>query len=245
MATAATLNRLFELGLAHEVIVEIVALFERDEALRNALRHPLRNALRSPGAERQARYRENRKKTNGVAALEATIDGRNESVTRDVTERNATPLSTSSSELVVKHRGNQGKELQPELVEGRKRGSRLDDDWRPSDADMAYARKHGLTESQIEIEATKFRNYWTNRTDRASRKPRWDRAWQNWILNVRGGNGYRGSRPLQDDSKSVSRAAEKLAEAAERGEFTIGPIPSLLPQPSEDSVLLLPKGRGS
>jgi hypothetical protein len=54
-------------------------------------------------------------------------------------------------------------------------------------------------------------------------------------------NGHRGSRPLQDDSKSISRAAGRLAEAARRGEFTFGPRPSLLPGQDDDPVLLLPK----
>lgn len=54
-------------------------------------------------------------------------------------------------------------------------------------------------------------------------------------------NGYRGSRPLQDDSLSASRAAGRLAERAERGEFTFEPVPSLLPKTSTDIVRLLPK----
>lgn len=56
------------------------------------------------------------------------------------------------------------------------------------------------------------------------------------------GNGYRGPRPLQDDSKSISAAAGRLAEAAERGEYTFGPRPSLLPDPNEAPVFLLSKG---
>lgn len=55
-------------------------------------------------------------------------------------------------------------------------------------------------------------------------------------------NGFRGSRSLQDDSKSVGRAAGRLAEAARRGELTFGPRPSLLPDESEDDRRLLSKG---
>src|SRR5690606_28987419 len=78
-------------------------------------------------------------------------------------------------------------------------------------------------------------------------------SWISARLNGKGkSDGYRGSRPLQDDSRSVSRAAGRLAEAANRGEFTFGPRPpvvpireqgGLLPGQSEDHVRLLSQGR--
>ncbi len=55
-------------------------------------------------------------------------------------------------------------------------------------------------------------------------------------------NGSRGLRPLQDDRLSLSKAADRLIEKAERGEFTFGPRPSLLPEISEGPVRLLSKG---
>lgn len=55
-------------------------------------------------------------------------------------------------------------------------------------------------------------------------------------------NGHRGSRALQDDSLSCSKAADRLIEATKRGEFTIAPRPSLLPAESPNHLRLLPKG---
>lgn len=74
----------------------------------------------------------------------------------------------------------------------------------------------------------------------------YDAAFRNFIKNAPkfngGPNGHGGSRPLQEDEKSSSRAAGRLAEAARRGEFSFGPRPSLLPGPDEDAVQLLSKG---
>ena len=69
--------------------------------------------------------------------------------------------------------------LNTEPREKVKRGARLPDDWQPSDVDMKFAAGRGLRLVEIEVEATKFRNYWTNRTDKQAAKPRWDRAWEN------------------------------------------------------------------
>lgn len=86
----------------------------------------------------------------------------------------------------------------------------------------------------------------------ASKPP--DRSWCNpatWLNEGRwddepaangGVSGYRGPRALQDDSKSISAAAGRLAEAAQRGEFTFGPRPSLLPDPDTPPVFLISKG---
>lgn len=163
------------------------------------------------------------------------------------------PLSLSSSEVVFEERGLQGKkEQQPELLEGQEkpkrkvsRGTRLPDDWTPSEKDVAFAEQY-LGAAEIEVEALKFRNYWTNRTDRVGSKPRWDRAWQNWILNVRGqSNGQRGPRAFQDDRLSVSSAIDRRLIQAENGELRFPPRPSLLPAEREDDRRLLPARRSA
>ena len=47
----------------------------------------------------------------------------------------------------------------------------------------------------------------------------------------------------RDDDRSASRAAGRLAAKAERGEFTFGPRPSLLPETGGNDARLLPAGR--
>jgi hypothetical protein len=74
-------------------------------------------------------------------------------------------------------------------VEGdaRPRGARLRDDWHTSQADRELARRYGLTDRQIGIEETKFRNYWTSKPGKAACKLNWPRTWENWIITAAGG----------------------------------------------------------
>jgi len=62
---------------------------------------------------------------------------------------------------------------------GSPRGSRLPEDWYPSESDLEYARKHGV---DAEREAEKFRNHWTAQPGAKGRKADWSATWRNWIL---------------------------------------------------------------
>ncbi len=61
------------------------------------------------------------------------------------------------------------------------RGSRLAEDWKPSDRELEYARTAGLTEAQIEKEATKFLRHWTSQGGAKGVKLNWFSTWQNWV----------------------------------------------------------------
>ncbi len=142
------------------------------------------------------------------------------------------------------------KEVKTVVVEGQKRKkvsretkkSLLPDDWIPKPAHYAKAKKQNFPDSWIEQKADDLRN-WAK--SKAIMRADWDATFHGFIRPKELVNGFGGPRPLQDDSKSISRAAGRLAEAAERGDFTFGPIPSLLPQANPNPVLMLPKGRGS
>lgn len=164
---------------------------------------------KSSGAARTARWRERHKTSQNVtgaslnSAVTVTLQA-SQNVTCDAVGAGNAPLSILPSFALSQEKPKE--ESKKELsTEPRARGKRLPDDWRPSEADMAYARSRHLGPAQIEIEATKFRNYWTNRTDKQAAKPRWDRAWQNWILNVK------GSSNGQD--KSVLGALQRLEQS--------------------------------
>jgi hypothetical protein len=66
----------------------------------------------------------------------------------------------------------------------RAKGTRLPEDWQPSQADRDFAIASGLENHQTDTEAVKFRNYWTAKAEGAT-KINWPRTWQNWILNSR------------------------------------------------------------
>ena len=102
----------------------------------------------------------------------------------------------------------------------------LPDDWQPNERHQALALKLKV---ELDDQAERFRDYLASN---AKRYADYDAAFRNFLKNApkfNGVNGH-GARQLQDDSKSVSRAADKLIEKAERGEFAFGPRPGLLPE---------------
>lgn len=66
-----------------------------------------------------------------------------------------------------------------------RKGSRIDPDWKPSDDLRQFARRHGLSESQITLEAEKFRDYWKSVAGAKGCKLDWDATWRNWVRNSR------------------------------------------------------------
>ena len=50
------------------------------------------------------------------------------------------------------------------------RGTRLSDDWKPSDDDIAYAAAFRMPEALIVLEAQKFKNYWVAKTGAGATK---------------------------------------------------------------------------
>jgi uncharacterized protein YdaU (DUF1376 family) len=63
-----------------------------------------------------------------------------------------------------------------------KRATRLEPDWKPSEADRRFAREKGFSESDIDLQTTKIVNW--SRTSKNGAKLEWPRVWQNWILGA-------------------------------------------------------------
>lgn len=63
--------------------------------------------------------------------------------------------------------------------------------------------------------------------------------------NTGGGNGFGGSRALQDDRLSVTKALERRREDIKQGGFSFPPRPRLVPEKRDDDRLLLPPGRSA
>jgi hypothetical protein len=78
-----------------------------------------------------------------------------------------------------------------------KRGTRLPPDWAPSSDLVGYAVAQGLTVERADLEAEKFKNYWSAKSGTGAVKRDWDATWRNWILNVverrHGGPSSRGA----------------------------------------------------
>jgi len=60
------------------------------------------------------------------------------------------------------------------------KGTRLSEDWMPSDELIAWAIKD-FPMVDLRIETDKFIDYWIARNDAGAIKRSWDRTWRNWI----------------------------------------------------------------
>jgi len=117
-------------------------------------------------------------------------------------------------------------------------GTRLAEDWQPSDADIGFARSLDLKDDEIRNEADKFRDFWISKPGAGGRKADWPATWRNWIRRFcetstviqhpgrRAGNGARATPHqqraaafrdvagrLDEDSRRAREAAENGAES--------------------------------
>lgn len=82
-----------------------------------------------------------------------------------------------------------------------KRGTRLPDDWTPSNKLIAWAQGEGIDLLMIERETAKFKDFWPAKPGQGGLKLDWDRTWKNWLRTAKerqptnrprpgGGNGF-------------------------------------------------------
>jgi uncharacterized protein YdaU (DUF1376 family) len=89
------------------------------------------------------------------------------------------------------------------------RGTRLPEDWEPSDEDRAFAASLGVA---VEREAASFRDYWHAKPGADGRKTNWSATWRNWVRRSserRNGNGSGNRRETRNGFIAV---ALELAE---------------------------------
>jgi hypothetical protein len=118
----------------------------------------------SPGAIRQARYRGR----NNVTEASQSVTNRNEASQVTPPLSPTPPISKSNNK---KH-------------SMRDRGTRIPDDWRPSEVDLASASAEGLSASEIQREAARFVDYWKGKSGQAGIKLDWSATWRNWCRNA-------------------------------------------------------------
>jgi len=242
MTLAEFVQKLVDLGASPSVIaVTLEYVTERDASRLERDGGVTLIEKRRKSAARSRKYRASQKRDGGVTERDAGRDG-----ARDISSSSL--LSFCSSE------GSSSREESKSLVVPREA-----DDW-PADYETvfwkAYPRKVGRKQARAKLRLVRQRGEVTFAALMAgvAKIPKADPQFiphpTTWLN--RGGwddeeiqgvsNGHRGPRALQDDEKSISRAALRLAEKAERGEFTFGPRPSLLPEDDARPVQLLSKG---
>jgi uncharacterized protein YdaU (DUF1376 family) len=101
---------------------------------------------------------------------------------------------------------------------GRKRGTRslgatpLPIDWKPCEADVAFACSRGLSDSEIERNGTKFRNW---HVDKQTLRRDWSKAWENWMLDTVERNEQR--KPVTTGKPSLRDHFDAIPDGIEAG----------------------------
>jgi hypothetical protein len=256
---ADMIEAMFDNGTDLKSVLLAVRTIEERDAERHTERF-VTVTERSPGAIRSARHRAKVKQNQAKAEANDTANAGDENVTagRHAERHGVTPPCDLSSLLPLSKRGNREENKEENKKETvvivsparakASRGTRLDRQSLLSADDLKFAIDNGFPADRVDTAWAEFIDYWIGVPGSRGTKLDWSATWRNRIrqISVNGGSyGQRGPRPLQDDSKSISAAAGRLREAAERGEYSFGPRPQLLPEPNESPVFLLSKGRSA
>jgi len=69
-------------------------------------------------------------------------------------------------------------------IRSSRRGTRIGDDWSPSPPERELAKQEGFSDSEIDREALRFRDYWTAASGAKAVKHDWAATWRNWVRNA-------------------------------------------------------------
>jgi hypothetical protein len=160
------ISRLIEAGISPEeagaIAAEIYALGVSSVSDRNS------------NAARQQRYRERKRNERNESVTNRNADG----VTTTVTNRNESVTNNASTVLPIDTKIKNSKKQNSDRPS---RGTRISSDWAPSDADRLIAKQEGLSDSEINREALRFRDFWTGKAGAGGVKLDWAATWRNWV----------------------------------------------------------------
>ena len=111
-----------------------------------------------------------------TAAHEARVTGGKKTAAK----RWANSSATSSAYSNQNQNQNHNHIPKSEPVLGRARGTRLPEDWQPSETDLDFARREGV---ELPREIERFKNYWLAKP-KDNTKLDWSRTWQNWCMKA-------------------------------------------------------------
>lgn len=97
------------------------------------------------------------------------------------------------------------------------RGTRLPDDWRPSEEDRKYALEAGIPESAIDREAEEFVDFWTSLPGSKALKLDWHKTWKRRIRQISDRYKPRNNfiaKPLTPYQKNQAEWKERLDAVA-------------------------------
>src|SRR4051794_19055372 len=98
------------------------------------------------------------------------------------------------------------------------RGARLPTDWQIPETFIAHAAANGMAAARVQIEAEKFKNYWTAKSGQGAVKRDWFATWRNWILTAMEGTHVAGPARFGASGRSpTTRRATTGADAVLAG----------------------------
>lgn len=145
-----------------------------------------------------------------------------------------TPISNTSS-------------LRSDVAAKPKKASRIPDDFRP---DLEWATSQGLTSSQANTEASKFRDYWAGKGANAT-KTDWPATWRNWVRSAlermpRAGpmNGARTASDVLMNLSNEMKAADNVQQPSRSDFVPPRQLPRIAQRPGDGSEGLFDGGEG-
>ena len=105
------------------------------------------------------------------------------------------------------------------------RGARLPADWKPSEADIAYAVTKGV---DWKAEAENFADFWHAKAGKDACKTDWGLTWKTWIRRAPQGkappppSSFGPKAAMQESETKLERALAYTKQRYERGEFGTG-----------------------
>lgn len=134
-------------------------------------------------AERVAKHRE---KCN----VTVTPRARQIQITDTDTEKRTLTSSKKNDEIEVL-------EVKEKSAPADKRGSRLTDDWQPSDDMRKVAFELGFGDAALGVVVLEFKNYWTGKAGKEAVKLDWQKTFHNWMLRK---NEFKQASPAAKQS---------------------------------------------
>ena len=196
-------------GVALDVILVAVRTIETERyasVTRNVTeRYADVTLSQTPGAIRGRAFRERKRIIKGLALANDVANSRDDAVTRGVTRNvthNATVTPHSNLEEVFSQQ--EGKDLDSEtehnlstrreskelktkelktIDKKQQRGTRIPDDWQPSDADRQFAAGEGVDPDHLRDE---FVDFWVGVPGQRGTKLSWSATWRNRVRAVAG-----------------------------------------------------------
>ncbi|WP_298966185.1 DUF1376 domain-containing protein [uncultured Roseibium sp.] len=104
-----------------------------------------------------------------------------------------------------------------------KKGTRLPENWTPSEKNIQDAQALSLTTDEVRHEADKFRDYWIGASGQNAIKRDWDATWRNWCRKAA---ERKPSRSYQQPQNPLAQAFDELRDDIERAERGVEPVSS-------------------